>query len=121
MHWPSQPTLPGMNGKKRIAKLLGLPCAELRIVLVTTIRSVPAASIACSTVSIFREGKADGSWLAGVTPRAAIRSGRERTMAVQPTPSDFQDHFYLDPFCQPSSEKNVHWFTVSRSFGFDAS
>jgi hypothetical protein len=59
-----------MHEKKRIAKLLGLPGAEFRSVLVTTMRSVPEASIARSTASTFWESKADGAWLVGVTPSA---------------------------------------------------
>jgi aspartate oxidase len=62
--------VPGIHEKKRMRRVADLPGDEVSSVLVTTIRSTPAVNIACSTVSIFSESRAERSWLVDVTPRA---------------------------------------------------
>jgi hypothetical protein len=111
--------LPGTHEKNLIAQLAGCPGGEASIVLITMIRSTPAASIDSATVPMFAESSAEGSWLVDVIPRTAstapapenasvrvarsasdlttatreplgtsvMRSGRARTMAVNPIPS----------------------------------
>jgi hypothetical protein len=88
--------VPGIQEKKRMSRLAGFPGDAVRSVLITRIRSTPAANIACSTVSIFSESAAERSRLVDVTPRAvrtasapakaavrAARSAREVTTATR--------------------------------------
>jgi hypothetical protein len=114
-----RPVVPGIHEKKRNARLAGLPGMGASSVLITTIRSTPAANIDSSIVAMFAESKAERSELVDVSPRAVstasapvnasvragrsvrdvitatreplgtsvMRSGRERTMAVNLMPS----------------------------------
>ena len=114
-----RPVVPGIHEKKRNARLAGLPGMDASSVLITTIRSTPAADIDSSIVAMFAESKAERSELVDVSPRAVstasapvnasvragrsvrdvitatreplgtsvMRSGRERTMAVNLIPS----------------------------------
>ena len=114
-----RPMLPGIHEKKRISRLVGVPGNEVSSVLITMMRSTPAAIMDSFTVAMFAESSAERSRVAAVTPRAVstasvpenasvraapsardsttttrerpgtlvIRSGRERTMAVNSIPS----------------------------------
>jgi hypothetical protein len=73
--------LPGIHEKKRMSRLAGLPGNDVRRVLITTIRSTPAPDIACSTVSMFAESRAERSWLVAVTP-SAVRTASAPARAV---------------------------------------
>lgn len=114
-----RPIAPGTHEKKRNIRLAGLPGSDASSVLITTIRSTPAANIDSSTAFMFAESKAERSALVEVSPMAvstasapanasvsagrsarevttatreplgtsAMRFGRERTIAVNWTPS----------------------------------
>jgi hypothetical protein len=74
--------VPGIHEKNRMGSLAGLPGNGVRRVLITTIRSTPASDSACSTVSMFAESKAEGSWLVAVTPSAVRTASAPAKAAV---------------------------------------
>src|SRR5690348_8955039 len=65
-----RPILVGIHENRRMARLAGVPGAEASSVLITMMRSTPAATIDASTVAMFAESSAERSSLVDVSPRA---------------------------------------------------
>jgi len=78
-----RPRVLGNHEKKRMARLAALPGAETRSVLITKIRSQPAAVIEASTVGMLAESRAERSLLADVTPIAAMTVSASENASVR--------------------------------------
>jgi hypothetical protein len=66
-----------------MARFAGFPGGEASIVLITMIRSTPAANIDSSTVVMFAESTAERSWLVDVSPRTASTAAAPENASVR--------------------------------------
>jgi hypothetical protein len=74
--------VPGIHEKKRMARLAGFPGREVSNVLITTMRSTPAAFIASSTVGMFTESSAEEPKLVDVNPVAVNTASAPENASV---------------------------------------
>ena len=65
-----RPIVPGIQEKKRMARLAGCPGSEVSNVLIMRIRSTPAVNIDSSIATMFADSSAEISLVAAVTPSA---------------------------------------------------
>lgn len=82
-----RPMLPDIHEKKRISRLVGVPGNEVSSVLITMMRSTPAAIMDSFTVAMFAESSAERSRVAAVTPRAVSSASVPENASVRAAPS----------------------------------